>query len=59
MAVQLGRILISSICFVLFLTTDKEYPGYLEVKGISVRIYALKYQDPDGTAHPIGPLVLP
>lgn len=35
------------------------YPGYVELKGVSSGTYALKYQDPDGTAHPIGPVVLP
>lgn len=35
------------------------YPGYVEVKGISAGTYALKYRDPDGTTHPMGPVVLP
>ncbi len=35
------------------------YPGYVEVKGISAGTYTLKYRDPDGTTHPIGPVVLP
>lgn len=35
------------------------YPGYVELKGISAGTYILKYRDPDGTAHPIGPVVLP
>lgn len=35
------------------------YPGYVEVKGIPAGTYTLKYRDPDGTAHPIGPVVLP
>ncbi len=35
------------------------YPGYVEVKGISAGTYTLKYQDPDGKTHPIGPVVLP
>ena len=35
------------------------YPDYVEVKGIPAGTYTLKYRDPDGTAHPIGPVVLP
>jgi hypothetical protein len=35
------------------------YPGYIKVKGVSAGTYTLKYQDPDGTAHTIGPVVLP
>ena len=35
------------------------YPGFVEVKGISAGTYALKYRDPDGTTHPMGPVVLP
>jgi hypothetical protein len=35
------------------------YPGYIELKGVSAGNYALKYRDPDGTAHTIGPVVLP
>ncbi len=35
------------------------YPGYVEVKGITAGTYTLKYRDPDGTTHPIGPVVLP
>jgi hypothetical protein len=35
------------------------YPGYVELKGIPAGTYALKYQDPDGTEHPIGRVVLP
>jgi hypothetical protein len=34
------------------------YPGYVELNGISAGTYALKYQNPDGTAHPIGRVVL-
>ena len=35
------------------------YPGYVEVKGVAAGTYSLKYRDPDGTDHPIGPVVLP
>jgi hypothetical protein len=35
------------------------YPGYIEVKGVSAGTYTLKYRDPDGTDHTIGPVVLP
>lgn len=35
------------------------YPGYVEVKGLSAGTYTLKYLDPDGTSHAIGPVVLP
>lgn len=35
------------------------YPDYVEVKGIPAGTYTLKYRDPDGTTHPIGPVVLP
>lgn len=35
------------------------YPGHVEVKGIPAGTYTLKYQDPDGTTHPVGPVVLP
>lgn len=35
------------------------YPGYVEVKGLSAGTYTLKYLDPDGTAHAMGPVVLP
>lgn len=35
------------------------YPGYVEVKGIAAGTYTVKYADPDGKAHPMGPVVLP
>jgi hypothetical protein len=35
------------------------YPGHIEVKGVSAGTYTLKYRDPDGTDHTIGPVVLP
>ncbi len=35
------------------------YPGYVEVKGVSAGTYTLKYRDPDGSDHTIGPVVLP
>jgi hypothetical protein len=35
------------------------YPGYVEVKGLSAGTYTLNYLDPDGTAHAMGPVVLP
>jgi hypothetical protein len=35
------------------------YPGHVEVKGIPAGTCTLKYRDPDGTTHPIGPVVLP
>lgn len=35
------------------------YPGHVVVKGIPAGTYTLKYRDPDGMTHPIGPVVLP
>ena len=35
------------------------YPGYVEVNGVSPGTYTLKYQDPNGTVHAIGPVILP
>jgi hypothetical protein len=35
------------------------YPGCVEVKGVSPGLYTLKYRDPDGTQHTIGPVNLP
>ena len=35
------------------------YPGHVEVKGVSAGTYTVKYRDPDGTDHAIGPVVLP
>jgi len=35
------------------------YPGYVEVNGVSPGTYTLKYRDPDGTVHAIGPVILP
>jgi hypothetical protein len=35
------------------------YPGYVEVNGLSPRTYTLKYRDPDGKVHEIGKVVLP
>ncbi len=35
------------------------YSGHVEVEGVSPGTYTLKYRDPDGTVHAIGPVVLP
>jgi hypothetical protein len=35
------------------------YPGYVKVNGFSPGTYTLKYRDPNGTVHAIGPVVLP
>jgi hypothetical protein len=35
------------------------YPGYIEVSGLSPGTYTLKYRDPNGTVHAIGPVILP
>jgi hypothetical protein len=35
------------------------YPGYVEVSGVSPGTYTLKYRDPDGAVHAIGPVILP
>ena len=35
------------------------YPGFIEVNGVSPGTYTLKYRDPDGTVHAIGPVILP
>lgn len=35
------------------------YPGHVEVHGVASGTYTLKYRDPDGTVHAIGPVVLP
>ena len=35
------------------------YPGYVKINGVSPGTYTLKYRDPDGTLHAIGPVVLP
>jgi hypothetical protein len=35
------------------------YPGYVKINGVSPGTYTLKYRDPDGTIHAIGPVVLP
>jgi hypothetical protein len=35
------------------------YPGYVEVNGVSPGTYTLKYRDPNGTVHAIGPVILP
>ncbi len=35
------------------------YPGYIEVKGVSPGTHTLKYLDPNGTVHVIGPVVFP
>ena len=35
------------------------YPGYVKVNGVSPGTYTLKYRDPDGTVHVIGPVILP
>jgi hypothetical protein len=33
------------------------YPGYVKINGVSPGTYTLKYRDPDGTIHAIGPVV--
>jgi hypothetical protein len=35
------------------------YPGYVTVTGTTPGTYALKYRDPNGSMHAIGPVVLP
>ena len=35
------------------------YPGYIEPKGLAAGAYDLKYLDPNGKLHPIGPVTLP
>lgn len=35
------------------------YPGYVKVNGVSPGNYTLKYRDPNGTVHAIGPITLP
>ena len=35
------------------------YPGYVKVNGVSPGTYTLKYRDPNGTVHTIGPVILP
>lgn len=35
------------------------YPGYVTVTGIKPGTYSLKYRDPNGSMHAIGPVVLP
>ncbi len=35
------------------------YPGYIEISGVSTGTYDLKYRDPDGTRHRVGPVELP
>ena len=35
------------------------YPGYVQVNGVAPGNYTLKYRDPDGTVHAIGPVILP
>lgn len=35
------------------------YSGHVEVHGVSPGSYTLKYRDPDGSVHAIGPVVLP
>lgn len=35
------------------------YPGYVTVTGIKPGTYSLKYRDPNGSIHAIGPVVLP
>jgi hypothetical protein len=35
------------------------YPGYVKVNGVSPGTYTLKYRDPNGTVHAIGPVILP
>lgn len=35
------------------------YPGYIEPKGLAAGTYDLKYLDPNGKLHPIGPVTLP
>lgn len=42
------------------LVSDKPgYPGHVEVKGAVPGTYTLKYRDPDGTDHTLGPVTLP
>jgi hypothetical protein len=35
------------------------YPGYIKVNGVLPGTYNLKYRDPNGTVHAIGPVILP
>jgi len=35
------------------------YPGYIEPKGVAAGTYELKYLDPNGKLHDIGPVTLP
>jgi hypothetical protein len=35
------------------------YPGYVKVNGVSPGSYTLKYRDPNGTVHAVGPVILP
>jgi hypothetical protein len=35
------------------------YKGYIEPKGLAAGTYDLKYLDPNGKLHPIGPVTLP
>lgn len=35
------------------------YPGYVNVSDVRSGTYTLKYRDPDGTVHAIGPVILP
>ncbi|PQJ27695.1 hypothetical protein [Rubritalea profundi] len=37
----------------------KTYPGYIEPKGVAAGTYELKYLDPNGNLHDIGPVTLP
>lgn len=39
--------------------SKSNYPGFIEVNGVSPGTYTLKYRDPDGTVHAIGPVILP
>lgn len=35
------------------------YPGYVTVTGLNPGTYSLRYRDPNGSMHAIGPVVLP
>jgi hypothetical protein len=49
------------ILFTASFTSNRKssYPGYIEVSGLSPGTYTLKYRDPNGTVHAIGPVILP